>query len=681
MRRPLVALAALATLAATGSVPVGAQAVAPAVAPAADRADPVAVHDVVVTGTGASTWPAFDPTVERYAVSTTGETAGALTVTATTSDPAGTVTVDGRPAPGGTTTVDGLEAGDEVAVMIDDAEGHAAYSFVYLPEEFPTLQRVTPASSAPTYEHVMLTLGLWLSPSPFFETAIDANGVPAMVEATDGSMDLKRQPNGHYSVQRINAANPAYPDSEVVELDEQFRKVGSYRATGLSHTDGHDSILLPDGSRYFMSYEPNPVTGLLDARIQHESGTGQVLWEWTSAPYADETMSPAGTADYAHINSFVITQDDNLLVSFRNLSAVFKISRTTGEVLWRLGGRASSFDFLTAAGDPDDDGGPCAQHTASELPDGNILVFDNGAWSQAQNLCVDPADSNAPAVERLPTRIVEWAVDEEAGTATLVREHTVDQRHAIFAGSAQGLPDGRSMVGWASERGAVASELDADGDVVWEVRDAAPAPGDRYFTYRAHATDVPDAIRPVVSLDPLAGGATYVEGQAVATPTFSCTDRGGSSLQTCSATQVDTRTPGRRAVVVTATDADGNVTTARRSYLVVHRYLPGLTARATHVVTHGAGPAVAVLRVRNEGRVADRFTLRSSGPTARWKVRLAARTSPTLAPGATWTVRLRITARAKAVPGNRVRVRVEATSRGRADRTDAVVVRARLARP
>ena len=99
----------VAALTAWGTLASPAPAAAPAAAPP--------VHQVSVTGSGVGTYPVFDPAVARYGVTTTAATDGTLTVTATTSDPAGVVTVNGRVAPGGTRTVTGLEAGDEVAVL------------------------------------------------------------------------------------------------------------------------------------------------------------------------------------------------------------------------------------------------------------------------------------------------------------------------------------------------------------------------------------------------------------------------------------------------------------------------------------------------------------------------------------------------------------------------------------
>ena len=196
-----------------------------------------------------------------------------------------------------------------------------------------------------------------------------------------------------------------------MELDEQFREVARFRTVGLVNTDGHDSILLPDGSRYLLAYEPNASTGKIDAVIQQVGADGQVLFEWNSKDHVDiaaESMVPSTDPDYAHVNSIQVMSDGDLLVSFRHLSSVFKIARIAhdgfaeGAVVWKLGGRASDFTFVDTEGAAD--GGPCAQHTATELGNGDIMVFDNGAWVP-NPLCVDPADPTGPPVARQFSRV------------------------------------------------------------------------------------------------------------------------------------------------------------------------------------------------------------------------------------------------------------------------------------
>ncbi len=106
------------------------------------RAD-APVHTLEVAGDGVGSYPAYDPGVERYAVTTTAATGGALTVTATTSDPDGAIYIDGVLDADGTATVTGLGEGDEVAVFIVDAAGTERHSLVYLPAGFPTLEAET----------------------------------------------------------------------------------------------------------------------------------------------------------------------------------------------------------------------------------------------------------------------------------------------------------------------------------------------------------------------------------------------------------------------------------------------------------------------------------------------------------------------------------------------------------
>jgi hypothetical protein len=53
-------------------------------------------HTVSVSRDGAALFPDFAESIERYGVTTTDATNGSLVVTATTSDPAGTVWINGR---------------------------------------------------------------------------------------------------------------------------------------------------------------------------------------------------------------------------------------------------------------------------------------------------------------------------------------------------------------------------------------------------------------------------------------------------------------------------------------------------------------------------------------------------------------------------------------------------------
>src|SRR5215210_1358962 len=87
--------------------------------------------------------------------------------------------------------------------------------------------------------------------------------------------------------------------------------------------------------------------------------------------YLKPGNGPRKHFDYFHINSIDVDHDDNLLISARETSTIYKVDRKTGEVVWRLGGKKSDFEI-----------GPgtrfAYQHDARRQRDGTITIFDNG---------------------------------------------------------------------------------------------------------------------------------------------------------------------------------------------------------------------------------------------------------------------------------------------------------------
>jgi hypothetical protein len=646
-------------------------------------------------------------------VTTTEETAGSVVVTASTSDPLGTVWVDGRRAAGGTATVTGLTTGDEISVFIDDSAGRAVHSLVYLPEQFPAMS--VAGSGTPEGGHVLLTLSKFDGASPNFESAVDRNGVPAYVRSSlDMSLDLKRLANGHYTVSR-QPASAGKSGWRLVELDNQFRPVAQYETKApVVDTDGHDSILRSDGSRILIAYEHNPQTGNTDAVIQEVDVTGAVVFTWNSKDYVLPSDGVGAADDYAHINSIMIMGDGDILASFRHLSQVLKIAWTAhgsfakGDVVWRLGGRRSDFSFASDH-DPTFRGGPCAQHTATQLPNGHILVFDNGSWTP-NPMCIDPANPNGQTGARLLTRVTEYALDTSVQpyTATAVWSYQVPGRFALFAGSARRLQNGDTLVGWASARQAMATLVDPAGEASWELADVTPDELQRYFTYRAAPASVPDAIKPAVGVVRPEPNASYAIGQVV-TSDFGCTDRGGSSLASCragaarSGDTLDTTAPGSHTFTVRATDGSGNLTTVTRTYHVgahpdglIQRspdgrqvgnnvYGSSATQGVRQAVSRHARSVSAIVRFENDGNPADRITVHGTAGSPKFRVRYFAGgtevtgrvtagtyRTPSLLPGQASRLRVKVIRTGAAQVGDQRIFRIRGTSVGDAHRWDAV---------
>jgi hypothetical protein len=165
--------------------------------------------------------------------------------------------------------------------------------------------------------------------------------------------------------------------------------------------------------------------------------------DWIEPPAPDPASEQA--QDFDHPNSLALDLDGNYIVSWRNLGEVTKIDSSSGEILWRLGGAHNQFEFVD---DPLD--GFSAQHFARILPDGHLLLYDNGTRHQPQE-----------------TRVVEYALDPTAHTATLVWEF----RHAPaiytpYVGAVQRLASANTAIGYGGV-GHV-TEVSPDGSVVWE---------------------------------------------------------------------------------------------------------------------------------------------------------------------------------------------------------------------
>jgi hypothetical protein len=166
--------------------------------------------------------------------------------------------------------------------------------------------------------------------------------------------------------------------------------------------------------------------------------------------------------DYFHLNSIDIEPDNNLLISARETSAVYKIDRKSGEIIWRLGGKKSDFQM--------GEGTRFAfQHDARRLPDGTLSIFDNGSLI---------FENGTPkAVEE--SRAIVLELDEERMRASLVREYThPDKQYADAAGNMQVLPNGNVFVGWG--RALAISEFSEDGELLFDFR-VSP----EHISYRA----------------------------------------------------------------------------------------------------------------------------------------------------------------------------------------------------
>ena len=260
---------------------------------------------------------------------------------------------------------------------------------------------------------------------------------------------------------------------------QNYQRIASVNAGNGYQADLHDIQITPSGAAFITAYsivEANlssvggPARGALqDAIVQEiDIKTGLVMFEWHAYghvalddSYWPRPASPATPWDYFHVNSISLDPwgDGNFLISARNTWAGYEIDHDTGQVLWRLGGRYSSFKM--------DPGTETAwQHDISWQPDHTLTLFDNGDSPQ----------------EHKQTRIVHERIDWSDRTVQLISQavHTPSLL-ANSQGDDQLLADGNSFVGWGALP--YMSEFSPAGTLVFDARIAAPGSSYRAFTY------------------------------------------------------------------------------------------------------------------------------------------------------------------------------------------------------
>jgi Arylsulfotransferase (ASST) len=238
----------------------------------------------------------------------------------------------------------------------------------------------------------------------------------------------------------------AFPNHwEIHRLDGSL--VRTVNAVGLN-ADRHDWQPVGNGDYQVGAYvkrshvDTSAYGGSSDATVsqtelQQVSSAGQLVWDWKSWQHISLAETPAYRWPWAINNSYDIQHwnsiqpaGNSVIASFRHLDAVYKIDKSTGNIVWKLGGTTTP-ESLTVNGDPYANT-LGAQHDARLLGDGTVTVFDN----------------RTNQVKSTP-EAVRFQIDEQQRTATLLESITDPAVTASYCcGSARRLDNGDWLISW-----------------------------------------------------------------------------------------------------------------------------------------------------------------------------------------------------------------------------------------
>jgi Arylsulfotransferase (ASST) len=343
-------------------------------------------------------------------------------------------------------------AGDALVVSfyrIGNPSSRTYFHLRCLPQNFPPYQFKRTAPGGPDFFATQLNRG--------YAVIFNGQGVPMWWYPTGGqAINAQVLRNGMVSWDPANAGPSLTGAFEVRRLDGSL--VRRVNTVGGPTTDIHDLSLLGNG-HYLLAgqvikshVDTSAYGGSADAdvmgfEVQEVTPGGKVVWKWdsfdhigfdeTPTVYWNQVVNQPGPYDIQHYNS--LEPEGNwgkpnakkrILVSFRNLDAVYEINRATGNIVWKLGGTATP-KSLTVLNDPYASYPLGGQHDARRLADGTITVHDNFS---NQN--------------RGP-RAVRYSINAEQGTATLVESRSdADAQASQCCGSARRLPSGDWLIGW-----------------------------------------------------------------------------------------------------------------------------------------------------------------------------------------------------------------------------------------
>ncbi|WP_239072335.1 arylsulfotransferase family protein [Streptomyces bauhiniae] len=232
--------------------------------------------------------------------------------------------------------------------------------------------------------------------------------------------------------------------------DTHYRLLRTVFAHHGYYPDEHEFTLTRRGTALFIASKPVPMDltpyggpkngSIENSEIQEvDLATGRLVFSWNALDHLDpadseEPVSSASSSDGVwdafHINSVDEGPDGRLLISARNMWAIYDVNKKSRAIRYQIGGKKSDFTF-----------GPNAkfywQHDARYRPGNRISMFDDG--------CCDLPDG---APEQVSHGLI-LNLDFRSRKATVDRAYYHrPPLESPTQGNTQALSNGNEFIGW-----------------------------------------------------------------------------------------------------------------------------------------------------------------------------------------------------------------------------------------
>ena len=238
--------------------------------------------------------------------------------------------------------------------------------------------------------------------------------------------------------------------------NDRYQQIATVNAGNGLSADGHEFLITPWNTALILSYTtatanltsiggPANQTVINGVVQEIDIATGRVLFQWNSedhVPFSQSEQplpaSPSTPWDWFHINAVKVDTNGNLLIDARDTWTTYEVDPRTGNILWQLGGKDSSFTLQAAPGQVLDSAGEIFawQHDPEPLGNGEYTFFDNES-------------SGTPLLPY--SRAVTVRLNPWTHVATLLSsDNQPEGLSAASQGNAQTTADGDLFVGWGA---------------------------------------------------------------------------------------------------------------------------------------------------------------------------------------------------------------------------------------
>ncbi|MGI6679455.1 MAG: aryl-sulfate sulfotransferase [Dehalobacterium sp.] len=351
-----------------------------------------------------------------------------------------TITVKGKEAAGNIThtfpankehilPIYGLYAGYDNSVEIYLANGKRNTITITTEPLHPEVVPATSIQTTPEYFGQNLMF-LTSATSRTMAVGIDYAGEVRWYTNIALSFDMKRLPNGHILVGTERLVKMPYFTSGLYEMAFSGKIFKEYRIPSGYH---HDQFYMEDGNILVLTLDAHSST-VEDMCVLIDPKTGNILKTWDYKTVLPQDVAGSGSQDehdWFHNNAVWYDKKTNsLTLSGRHQDAVINIDYDTGKLNWIIGDPEGwpqemvDKYFFTPIGD--DFEWQYEQHACIVLPDGDIMLLDNGHFRSKIKENYLPNRDNY-------TRGVRYRIDTEKMTIEQVWQYGKERGAEFFS--------------------------------------------------------------------------------------------------------------------------------------------------------------------------------------------------------------------------------------------------------